>query len=150
MKPSLTLNRIDLACREKGLRLTHQRRVIACVLAEARDHPDIQELHRQVSTIDPSISLATIYRTMKLFEDNGLVWRNDFRGVKARFEWVSDGAHAHLINIVDGTTTDFRSEELDQLLTKVAESLGYRSHVGLSSTACRGARVNLSGRCAPT
>ena len=106
--------------------MTHQRRAIACVLAEARDHPDIQELHRRVSTMDPSVSLATVYRTMRVFKDHGLVWRNAFCGGKSRFEWAPDKGHDHLINIVDGIITDFRSEELDQILTQVAESLGYR------------------------
>ncbi len=126
LKPSPALNLIDLACRKKGLRLTHQRRAIAGVLAEARDHPDIQELHRQVATFDPGISLATVYRTMKVFKEHGLVWRHAFLGKVARYEWAADVAHDHLINIADGAVTDFRSEEIERILTEVAHNLGYR------------------------
>ncbi len=126
LKPSPALNLIDLACRKKGLRLTHQRRAIAGVLAEARDHPDIQELHRRVATFDPGISLATVYRTMKVFKEHGLVWCDTFLGKVARYAWAADVAHDHLINIANGAITDFRSEEIERILTKVAQNLGYR------------------------
>lgn len=122
--PELKL--IDLACRKKGLRVTHQRRAIAGALAEARDHPDIQELHRRVVTVDPGVSLATVYRTMKVFEDHGLVWRHAFLGTAARYEWAADEGHEHLINVADGTITDFRSQEIERILTEVAQNLGYR------------------------
>ena len=126
LKPSPALKLVDLACRKKGFRLTHQRRAIAGVLAEARDHPDIEELHRRVATIDPGVSLATVYRTMKIFKEHGLVWRHAFLGAATRYEWAADEPHEHLINITDGTITDFRSEEIEQILTEVAHSLGYR------------------------
>jgi Fur family ferric uptake transcriptional regulator len=125
-RPLLGLNPVDLACRKKGLRLTHQRRAIAGVLSKARDHPDIQQLHRRVATIDPSVSIATVYRTMKLFEEHRFVWSHTFRGERARYEWAADSPHDHIIDAASGKITNFRSEDVQRILAEIALNLGYR------------------------
>lgn len=117
---------IEDQCQARGLRMTGQRRVIARVLDAARDHPDVEELHRRAVAIDPEVSISTVYRTVKLFEDAGIIERHDFREGKARFETVPDEHHDHLIDIRTGRVVEFQSPEIEALQAKVAEKLGYR------------------------
>lgn len=119
------MNRIEQLCTEKGLRMTDQRRVIARVLADATDHPDAEELHRRASAIDPHISIATVYRTVRLFEDAGILERHDFRDGRSRYEEVPGSHHDHLIDIQSGRVIEFRNEEIERLQRRVAEELGF-------------------------
>jgi Fur family transcriptional regulator, ferric uptake regulator len=118
-------NRIEQLCTDKGLRMTDQRRLIARVLAEATDHPDAEELYRRASALDPHISIATVYRTVKLFEDAGILERHDFRAGRARYEEVPDTHHDHLIDVQSGKVIEFRNEEIEKLQKRVAEELGF-------------------------
>ena len=120
------MTRIEKLCVDKGLRMTEQRRVIARVLSDALDHPDAEELYRRASAIDPHISIATVYRTVKLFEDAGIIERHDFREGRARYETATESHHDHLINLRSGEVIEFRSEEIDRLQTEVARKLGYK------------------------
>ena len=120
------LNRIEQACADKGLRMTEQRRVIARVLAAAEDHPDVEELYRRCSAIDDRISISTVYRTVKLFEDSGIIERHEFRDGRARYEQIPDAHHDHLINLRTGEVIEFQSEEIERLQAEVARRLGYR------------------------
>ncbi|HEX3666485.1 MAG TPA: Fur family transcriptional regulator [Rhizomicrobium sp.] len=120
-----TLSRIENLCAEKGLRMTEQRRVIARVLSESADHPDAEELYRRAFAVDPHISIATVYRTVKLFEDAGILERHDFRDGRSRYEEVPDAHHDHLIDVQSGTVIEFRNEEIEALQRKVAEELGF-------------------------
>ena len=117
---------IEQKCIDRGLRMTEQRRVIARVLSTAHDHPDAEELHRRAAAIDPNISLATVYRTVKLFEDSGIISRHDFREGRARYEQAPDAHHDHLINLRSGEVIEFQSEEIERLQREVARKLGYR------------------------
>ncbi|HEY1960930.1 MAG TPA: Fur family transcriptional regulator [Rhizomicrobium sp.] len=119
------MTRIEQLCAEKGLRMTDQRRVIARVLSEASDHPDAEELYRRASSVDPHISIATVYRTVRLFEDAGILERHDFRNGRARYEEVPDAHHDHLIDVQSGTVIEFRNEEIEKLQRRVAEELGF-------------------------
>jgi Fur family ferric uptake transcriptional regulator len=119
------LSRIEKLCAEKGLRMTDQRRVIARVLSNADDHPDAEELYRRASAIDPHISIATVYRTVKLFEDAGILERHDFRDGRSRYEEVPDSHHDHLIDVQSGRVIEFRNEEIERLQRRVAEELGF-------------------------
>ena len=119
------LSRIEKLCAEKGLRMTDQRRVIARVLSESDDHPDAEELYRRASARDPHISIATVYRTVKLFEDAGILERHDFRNGRARYEEAPDAHHDHLIDIHSGRVIEFRNEEIERLQRRVAEELGF-------------------------
>ena len=119
------LSRIEKLCAEKGLRMTDQRRVIARVLSEADDHPDAEELYRRAFARDPHISIATVYRTVKLFEDAGILERHDFRNGRARYEEVPDAHHDHLIDVQSGRVIEFRNEEIERLQRRVAEELGF-------------------------
>jgi Fur family transcriptional regulator, ferric uptake regulator len=119
------MNRIEQLCTDKGLRMTDQRRTIARVLSEAEDHPDAEELYRRASTLDPHISIATVYRTVKLFEDAGILERHDFRDGRARYEEVPDSHHDHLIDVQSGKVIEFRNEEIEKLQKRVAEELGF-------------------------
>ncbi|WP_262297097.1 Fur family transcriptional regulator [Microvirga sesbaniae] len=119
-------NRIETQCRAHGLRLTGQRRLIAQVLATATDHPDVYELHRRVSERDPHINLATVYRTMKRLESEGIVERQAFRGGRSRYERVSKRHHDHLIDIETGAVVEFKNAEIERLQELVARELGYR------------------------
>ena len=110
---------IEQKCAEKGLRMTEQRRVIARVLSEAEDHPDAEELHRRAAAIDSNISLATVYRTMKLFEDSGIIERHDFRDGRSRYEEATEDHHDHLINAKTGEVIEFTSEEIERLQVAV-------------------------------
>ena len=117
---------IEQKCIEKGLRMTEQRRVIARVLSGASDHPDAEELHRRASSVDPNISLATVYRTVKLFEDSGIIERHDFRDGRSRYEEAPQEHHDHLIDVKSGRVIEFHSEEIEKLQTEIARRLGHR------------------------
>jgi Fur family ferric uptake transcriptional regulator len=119
------VNRIEQLCTEKGLRMTDQRRVIARVLSDATDHPDAEELHRRAAAIDPHISIATVYRTVRLFEDAGILERHDFRDGRSRYEEVPGTHHDHLIDIQSGRVVEFRNEEIERLQRRIAEELGF-------------------------
>ena len=117
---------IERAARAKGLRMTGQRQVIARVLGEAQDHPDVVELHRRAAAIDHRISLSTVYRTVKLFETEGILERLDFRDGRSRYEQAAREHHDHLINLETGDVIEFRSEDIEALQTEIARRLGYR------------------------
>ncbi|HEY0442261.1 MAG TPA: Fur family transcriptional regulator [Xanthobacteraceae bacterium] len=108
------------------MRMTEQRRVIARVLAGSADHPDVEELYRRCAEIDPRISISTVYRTMKLFEDAGIIERHDFRDGRARYEHMREEHHDHLIDLRSGQVIEFRSEEIERLQAEVARRLGFR------------------------
>nr|WP_201751919.1 Fur family transcriptional regulator [Microvirga arsenatis] len=118
-------NRIEAQIRAKGLRLTGQRKLIAQVVASAHDHPDVPELHRRVAEEDDRISLATVYRTMKRFEELGILERHEFRDGRARYEPAAKRHHDHLIDVDTGTVIEFRSEEIERLQAVVARELGF-------------------------
>jgi len=120
------LERIEKLCAEKGLRMTEQRRIIARVLSKAQDHPDVEELYRRAHAEDPHISIATVYRTVRLFEEAGILERHDFRDGRARYEEVPEEHHDHLIDIETGTVIEFRDEEIEQLQKLVADRLGFK------------------------
>ena len=117
---------IESKCLEKGLRLTDQRRLVAQVMSEAQDHPDVDELHQRVNKLDSKISIATVYRTVKLFEEAGIVAKHDFKGTKARYEQAPHEHHDHLIDINTGEITEFVNSDIEKLQKKVAEKLGYK------------------------
>lgn len=117
---------IEALCQAKGLRITEQRRVIARVLSQSRDHPDVEELHRRASQIDRRISIATVYRTVRLFEDAGILERHDFRDGRSRYEPVPDEHHDHLIDIETGDVIEFSDVRIEELQAEIAERLGYR------------------------
>jgi Fur family ferric uptake transcriptional regulator len=117
---------IEALCAAKGMRMTEQRRVIARVLAQSGDHPDVEELYRRCVRVDDRISISTVYRTMRLFEDAGIIERHDFRDGRARYETSPDIHHDHLINLRTGEIIEFQSEEIERLQTEVARKLGYK------------------------
>ena len=117
---------IENKCIEKGVRLTDQRKLVAQVMSESQDHPDVDELHQRVSKLDSKISIATVYRTVKLFEEAGIVSKHDFKGNKARYEQAPQEHHDHLIDINTGEITEFVNEEIEKLQKQVAEKLGYK------------------------
>jgi Fur family ferric uptake transcriptional regulator len=117
---------IEEACVAKGLRMTGQRRVIARVLGKSRDHPDVEELYKRASAIDDKISISTVYRTVRLFEDAGIIERHDFRKGRARYEQVPDEHHDHLIDLRSGKVIEFRSEDIERLQDEIARRHGYR------------------------
>jgi len=119
-------NFIETQCAAKGMRMTEQRRVIARVIAGAADHPDVEELYRRCAKIDEHISISTVYRTVKLFEDAGIIERHDFREGRARYEQIPNAHHDHLINLRTGEVIEFQSEEIERLQAEVARRLGYR------------------------
>ena len=112
-------------CAERGLRMTEQRRVIAKVLSESDDHPDAEELYRRAADIDPKISLATVYRTVRLFSDAGIIETHDFRDGRARYETADEDHHDHLIDVVTGDVIEFVDDEIEALQEKIAKKLGY-------------------------
>jgi Fur family transcriptional regulator, ferric uptake regulator len=120
------LNDIEAKCIEKGMRMTEQRRVIARVLASSADHPDVEELYRRCAAIDDRISISTVYRTMKLFEDADIIERHDFRDGRARYEQMRESHHDHLINLRTGEVIEFQSEDIERLQAEIARRLGYR------------------------
>ena len=117
---------IEQKCISKGVKLTEQRKIIAKVMSEANDHPDVDELYNRVSKIDSKISIATVYRTVKLFEESGIVAKHDFKGGKARYEELSESHHDHLIDIKTGEIIEFVDNEIEKLQKKVAEKYGYK------------------------
>ena len=118
--------RLEQMCAERGMKMTEQRRVIARVLAEASDHPDVEELYQRSSEIDPKISIATVYRTVRLFEETGLLERLDFGDGRARYEEASGEHHDHLINVKTGEIIEFQNEAIEALQEKVAEEFGFK------------------------
>jgi Fur family ferric uptake transcriptional regulator len=120
------MSRIEQLCAEKGLRMTGQRRVVAKVLAESQDHPDVEELHRRASALDPNISVATVYRTVRLFEEANILSRHDFGDGRARYEENPAEHHDHLIDVHSREVIEFRSDEIEELQREVARRLGYR------------------------
>ena len=112
-------------CVEKGVKLTDQRKIIAKIMSESHDHPDVDELYKRVSKIDSKISIATVYRTVKLFEEAGILAKHDFKGGKARYEELNEGHHDHLIDIKSGEIIEFVDDEIEKLQKKVAEKYGY-------------------------
>lgn len=119
------VNRIEAQCLAKGMRLTGQRRLIAAVLAESEDHPDVPELHRRVAQRDKTISLSTVYRTVKRFEEQGIIERHAFQDGRARYEKASKDHHDHLIDLETGKVVEFRSEDIEHLQAEIARRLGY-------------------------
>ncbi|RDI62188.1 Fur family transcriptional regulator [Microvirga subterranea] len=117
---------IERACREKGLRMTGQRRIIARILDDAADHPDVVELHRRAAAVDDRISLSTVYRTVKLFETQGIIERLDFRDGRSRYEQAAREHHDHLINLETGAVIEFHSDEIEALQDQIAKRLGYK------------------------
>jgi len=124
--PDTMPDRIENICLAKGMRMTDQRRVIARVLSEAADHPDVEELYRRAIAIDPKISIATVYRTVRLFEEAGILERHDFRDGRSRYEEVPDAHHDHLIDLSTGRVVEFRNEDIEKLQEFVARELGFR------------------------
>lgn len=119
-------NPIEEQCLAQGMRMTEQRRVIARVLSASADHPDVEELYRRASAVDPRISIATVYRTVRLFEDSGIIARHEFRDGRARYEQVPDEHHDHLIDVKSGRVIEFRDEEIERLQEAIARRLGFR------------------------
>ena len=117
---------IEQKCIDKGVKLTDQRKIIAKVMSESQDHPDVDELYNRVSKIDSKISIATVYRTVKLFEEAGILAKHDFKGRKARYEELNESHHDHLIDIKTGEILEFVDEEIEKLQEKVAEKYGYK------------------------
>ncbi len=117
---------IETLCAQRGLRITDQRRVIAKVLSESRDHPDVESLHERAAAIDPKISIATVYRTVRLFEEAGILDRHDFGDGRARYEAAPEAHHDHLIDVETGKVMEFVDPELEALQRRIAEKLGYR------------------------
>ena len=120
------LNFIETQCAAKGMRMTEQRRIIARVLAGSADHPDVEELYRRCAEIDQHISISTVYRTVKLFEDSGIIERHDFRDGRSRYETVPEEHHDHLIDLKSGKVIEFANEEIEKLQKEIAKKLGYR------------------------
>jgi Fur family ferric uptake transcriptional regulator len=117
---------IEQLCADKGLRITDQRRVIAKVLAESEDHPDVETLHARAAAVDPHISIATVYRTVRLFEEAGILERHEFGDGRSRYEAASETHHDHLIDVETGNVIEFVDEELEELQRRIAERLGFR------------------------
>ena len=117
---------IEQKCIAKGVKLTDQRKIIAKIMSDSQDHPDVDELYKRASKIDSKISIATVYRTVKLFEESGIVAKHDFKGGKARYEELSESHHDHLIDIKTGEIIEFVDEEIEKLQEKVAEKYGYK------------------------
>lgn len=117
---------VEALCAEKGLRITDQRRVIARVLSESEDHPDVEKVHARAAAIDPGISIATVYRTVRLFEEAGILERHDFGDGRARYEAAPEAHHDHLIDVETGRVIEFVDPELELLQRQIAEKLGFR------------------------
>ena len=123
---TLEISQLERRCIDQGMKMTEQRRVIARVLSHADDHPDVEEVHRRSAVEDSRISIATVYRTMRLFEEAGIVARHDFGDGRARYEEASSTHHDHLIDIKSGQVIEFRNEEIERLQAEVAKAHGYR------------------------
>jgi Fur family ferric uptake transcriptional regulator len=122
----LRVDRIEKLCADKGMRMTDQRRVVARILSNAQDHPDVEELYRRAVAVDPHISIATVYRTVRLFEEAGIIARHDFRDGRSRYEEATDEHHDHLIDMKTGEVVEFVDEEIEKLQHAIAERLGYK------------------------
>lgn len=120
------MDRIEQLCVDKGMRMTDQRRVVARVLSNATDHPDVEELYRRSAAVDPHISIATVYRTVRLFEEAGIIARHEFRDGRARYEEALQDHHDHLIDMKTGKVIEFMDEEIEALQAAIARRLGYR------------------------
>jgi len=120
------MDRIEKLCVERGMRMTDQRRVVARVLSQSQDHPDVEELYRRAAAVDPHISIATVYRTVRLFEEAGVVEKHDFGDGRSRYEELTDDHHDHLIDTRTGKVIEFYDEEIEKLKAAIAERLGYR------------------------
>jgi Fur family ferric uptake transcriptional regulator len=120
------LNRIERLCREQGLRMTGQRRTIAEVLSHSEDHPDVEEVHRRAIKVDSGISLSTVYRTLKLFADRGILQRHDFGAGRGRYEQANTAHHDHLIDVDTGRVIEFRNEDIERIQDRIARELGFR------------------------
>jgi Fur family ferric uptake transcriptional regulator len=120
------VDRIEKLCTEKGMRMTDQRRIVARVLSLAHDHPDVEELYRRAHQLDPHISIATVYRTVRLFEEAGIIARHDFHGGRSRYEETPDTHHDHLIDMKTGQVVEFVDEQIEALQAQIAKRLGYR------------------------
>ena len=116
---------IEQKCIDKGVKLTDQRKIVAKVMSESHDHPDVDELYNRVSKIDSKISIATVYRTVKLFEESGILTKHEFKGRKARYEELNEGHHDHLIDIKSGEIIEFVDDEIEKLQKKIADKYGY-------------------------
>jgi Fur family ferric uptake transcriptional regulator len=119
-------SRIEKLCIDKGMKMTGQRRVIASVLSEAEDHPDVEEVYRRATTIDPRISIATVYRTVRLFEEANILERHDFGDGRSRYEEITDEHHDHLIDIQTGRVIEFQNDEIETLKAKIAAEHGFK------------------------
>lgn len=126
MSGETKISALEEACAAKGLRMTEQRRVIARVLGAATDHPDVEELYRRSSAVDSKISIATVYRTVKLFEDAGVIARHDFGEGRSRYETIPDVHHDHLIDLRSGEVIEFRNDEIERLQQAIAKNFGFR------------------------
>ena len=126
LEPGPVPDRIEKLCIEKGMRMTEQRRVIARVLSEAHDHPDVEELHRRAHAVDPHISIATVYRTVRLLEESGIITRHDFRDGRSRYEEQRESHHDHLIDLKTGKVIEFSDKDIEHLQEAIARRLGYK------------------------
>jgi len=117
---------IESKCKQRGVRLTEHRKLIAKVMSQSESHPDVDELHKKVSKFDSRISIATVYRTVKLFEEAGIISKHDFKGNKSRYEQVPEEHHDHLIDVNSGEITEFVNEEIEKLQKEIAKKLGYK------------------------
>ena len=122
----MTDSRIERLCHDKGLKMTEQRRVIARVLSDSEDHPDVEQVYRRATEIDPHISIATVYRTVRLFEEANILAKHDFGDGRSRYEEMREDHHDHLIDVQSGRVIEFRNEDIEKLQRIVAEQLGYR------------------------
>ena len=120
------LDRIEKLCVEKNMRMTDQRRVVARVLGQATDHPDVEELYRRAHAVDPHISIATVYRTVRLFEESGIIERHDFRDGRSRYDEATESHHDHLIDMKTGQVVEFVDPEIEKLQQEIARRLGYK------------------------
>jgi Fur family ferric uptake transcriptional regulator len=120
------MDRIEKLCVEKGMRMTEQRRVIARIVSGSHDHPDVEELHRRAAAVDSGISIATVYRTVRLFEEAGILERHDFRDGRSRYEEVPETHHDHLIDMKTGKVIEFVEPEIERLQQEIARRLGYK------------------------
>jgi len=118
-------SRIEKLCIEKNLKMTEQRRIIAQTISDSKDHPDVEQLYQRVSAVDPKISIATVYRTVRLFEEANILERHEFGDGRARYEEISEGHHDHLINLQTGEIIEFQNEHIERLQREVARELGY-------------------------
>ena len=116
---------IEKKCIDKGVKLTDQRKIIAKIMSDADDHPDVDELYKRVSKIDSKISIATVYRTVKLFEESGILAKHEFKGIKARYEELNESHHDHLIDVKSGEIIEFVDNEIGKLQKKIADKYGY-------------------------